>query len=167
VRREIVAARLPQAEWPMRRLGVVAVDADSGEHRLFHRDSGVGLADAVTASCAVPGTWPVVAIGERRYMDGGIRSMTNADLAAGAPHVVVVAPLGYSEGNPVSGHLRAEVALLQAAGAQVDVIVPDAPSLEALGDNVLDPARCAPSAQAGLAQGLALAPGLAARWNAD
>ena len=160
VRREIVAARLPQSQWPTRWLGVVAVDADSGEHQLFHRNSGVDFIDAITASCAVPGTWPVVPIGERRYMDGGIRSMTNADLAIGAQQVVVLSPFGYSEGNPVSGHLHTEVALLEAAGARVDVITPDAPSLEAMGDNVLDPARRAPSAQAGLEQGLALAANL-------
>lgn len=157
VRREIVAARLPRTRWPARWLGVVAVDADNGEHQLFHRNSGVDFIDAIAASCAVPGNWPAVAIGAHRYMDGGIRSMTNADLAIGAPHVVVLAPLGYSEGNPVSGHLRAEVALLEAAGARVDVIVPGAPSIAAMGDNVLDPARRAPSAQAGLEQGLALA----------
>jgi NTE family protein len=91
--------------------------------------------------------------------------MTNADLALGASHAVVLSPLGYSEGNPVSGHLRAEVAHLRAAGCRVSVIVPDPASLEALGDNVLDPARCGPSARAGLALGLALGPALARAWN--
>lgn len=165
-RRAIVAARLPQAAWPTHWLGVVAVDADDGEYQLFHRGSGVDFTDAVAASCAVPGAWPVVTIAGRRYMDGGIRSLTNADLAQGARHVVVLAPLGYSDGNPVSGHLRAETALLEATGTRVHVIVPDAASLDALGDNVLDPARRAPSARAGLAQGLAHAAALATAWNA-
>lgn len=165
-RRDIIASRLAQSQWPERWLGIVAVDVDSGEHRMFDRTSGVDLIDAVTASCAVPGTWPVVAIGAHRYMDGGIRSMTNADLAAGAQHVVILAPLGYSKDNPVSGHLLAEIALLERTGALVDVIVPDAPSIEAMGDNVLDPARRVPSARAGLEQGLACAPALAAAWNA-
>lgn len=166
VRRAIVAARLPGPAWPQRWLGVVAVDANSGEHALFDRDSGVDVIDAVTASCAVPGTWPVTEIAGRQFMDGGIRSMTNADLAMGAAQVVVLAPLGYSEDNPVSGHLRAEAAQLRAAGCQVDVIVPDGPSLRALGDNVLDPARRIPSAEAGVAQGLALAAALARGWRA-
>jgi NTE family protein len=166
VRREIVAARLPQSTWPERWLGVVAVDAEDGEHQLFHRGNGVDFVDAITASCAVPGAWPVVSLDGRKFMDGGIRSMTNADLAQGARHVVVLAPLGYSENNPVSGHLRAEVAQLESTGARVDVIVPDAASLQALGDNVLDPARRAPSARAGLAQGLAHAAALASAWNA-
>lgn len=165
-RRAIIAARLPQTQWPDRSLGIVAVDAVSAEHRVFDNGSGVDFIDAIAASCAVPGTWPAVTIGAHRYMDGGIRSMTNADLATGAQHVIVLAPLGYSESNPVSGHLRAEVALLEAAGARVDVIVPDANSTEALGDNVLDPSRRVPSARGGFEQGQALAPALAAAWNA-
>jgi NTE family protein len=49
-------------------------------------------------------------------MDGGIRSLTNADLAWPADTVLVIAPLGYGDGNPVSGHLRAEVAYLRERG---------------------------------------------------
>lgn len=165
-RRAIVAARLPGDAWPQRWLGVVAVDAHSAAHELFDRDSSVDIVDAVTASCAVPGIWPTVAIAGRKFMDGGIRSMTNADLARGANYVVVLAPLGYSESNPVSGHLRAEAALLQATGCRVEVIVPDGAALQALGDNVLDPSRRIPSAEAGLAQGTALAAVLADRWDA-
>lgn len=166
VRRAIIAARLPTTDWPARWLGVTAVNAETGEHRLFDRDSGVELTDAVAASCAVPGAWPVVRIGGRPYMDGGIRSMTNADLAGGAAYVLVIAPLGFSEANPVSGHLRAEVRRLEAAGSRVDVIVPDGASLDALGDNVLDPARRRPSAGAGLQQAQAQAAALVAAWNA-
>lgn len=165
VRRAIIAARLPAPHWPARWLGVAAVDAETGEHRLFDRDSGVELVDAVAASCAVPGAWPVVRIDGRPWMDGGIRSMTNADLAQGAAHVLVIAPLGYSEGNPVSGHLHAEVRNLQASGSRVDVIVPDAASLDALGDNVLDPARRRPSAAAGLQQASDEAAAIVAAWN--
>lgn len=165
VRRAIIASRLPGKAWPTRWLAVTAVDAETGEYRLFERDSGVELTDAVAASCAVPGVWPVVRIDGRSYMDGGIRSMTNADLATGAAQVLVIAPLGFSEGNPVSGHLRAEVRLLQAGGGRIDVIVPDRNSLEALGDNVLDPARRTPCARAGLQQAAAVGAALGAAWN--
>ena len=156
-RRAILAARLGRDTWPDRDLAVVAVDVETGEGLVFDAASGVDFVDAVCASCAVPGVWPAVRIGERHCMDGGIRSITNADLAAGASDVWVLAPLGYSEGNPVSGHLRAEVAALQTAGARVHVIVPDAASIAAMGSNVLDPANGAPSARAGLAQGGRLA----------
>ena len=47
-------------------MAVVAVDAHSGEPRVFDRASGVDLIDAVAASCAVPGIWPPVTIGGRR-----------------------------------------------------------------------------------------------------
>jgi NTE family protein len=163
-RRAIVAARLPGLRWPARALKLVAVDAESGEGRVFDATSGADFVDAVAASCAVPGAWPVVHIGGRSYMDGGIRSMTNADLAAGAARVLVLAPLGYSEGNPVSGHLHAEVDTLRSAGVEVIVVTPDASSLDAMGDNVLDPTRRPPSAQAGLLQGLALATDIRCLW---
>ncbi|GJG98638.1 patatin-like phospholipase family protein [Cupriavidus pauculus] len=164
-RREIIAARLPRAAWPDRALRVVAVDTQTGEHAVFHQHSGVELVDAVAASCAVPGSWPAVPLNGRTYMDGGIRSLTNADLAPPAKSVIVIAPLGYADGNPVSGHLRAEISTLESRGARVVVIVPDAESLEAMTDNVLDPSRCVPSANAGLAQGLRIAGTVAPVWN--
>ena len=164
-RRAIVAARLPQSDWPARALRVVAVDTATGDHAVFDRGSGVDFIDAIAASCAVPGTWPAVPINGRAWMDGGIRSLSNADLAAPAHCVLVIAPLGYAEGNPVSGHLRAEVRALEEGGARVAVIVPDARSIDAMTDNVLDPARCAPSAEAGIAQALRIAPEIVSFWN--
>src|ERR1039458_6901587 len=59
------AARWP--DWPSRRMLLVAVDAETGQTRVFDRQSGVELIDAVAASCAVPGVWPPVSIGGRRY----------------------------------------------------------------------------------------------------
>ena len=167
VRRGIVAARLQQAAWPPRVLRVVAVDTATGEHTAFDRDSGVDFIDAVAASCAVPGAWPAVPVDGRAWMDGGIRSLSNADLALPAQRVLVIAPLGYADGNPVSGHLRAELRMLEDAGARVAVIVPDDASVAAMTDNVLDPARRTPSAEAGVAQGLRIGPGIASFWNED
>jgi NTE family protein len=156
-RRQIIASRLPSGAWPSRRLKVVSVDVVTGMPRVFDAGSGVELVDAIAASCAVPGAWPAVPIGDATYMDGGIHSMTNVWVAAGAARVVVLAPLGFSDGNPVSGHLRAEVRQLRESGSVVDVIVPDAASQDAIGDNVLDPERRAPSASAGLRQASRLA----------
>lgn len=165
VRREIIASRLPRHVWPERMLRVVAVDVETAEHVVFDKHSGVDFVDAIAASCAVPGSWPTVPINGRMYMDGGIRSLTNADLAPTARCVIVIAPLGYADGNPVSGHLRAEVATLRASGTQVEVIVPDAASTSAMTDNVLDPSRCVPSAEAGLGQGARMAEQIAQVWN--
>ena len=42
------------------------------------------VADAVAASCAIPGFYRPVRIGRRRYVDGGVCSVSNLDLVAGA-----------------------------------------------------------------------------------
>src|ERR1700692_2407936 len=93
-RRAIVAARLPHREWPERPMIVVAVNAHTGELAAFDRESGVELVDAVTASTALPGLVPTVTINGARYIDGGVRSPDNADLASGYANVVVLSPLG-------------------------------------------------------------------------
>ncbi|MET7752010.1 patatin-like phospholipase family protein [Micromonospora sp. NPDC005367] len=162
-RRAVIAARLPQREWPRRRLLVTAVDAHSGEFVVFDADSGVSLVDAVGASCAVPGVWPPVTIGDRRYVDGGMRSPVNADLAAGARRVVVLAPTTAAFG-PMP-RLAAQVAALRAQGARVVVVSPDAAARAAIGRNVLDPARRAGAARAGRAQANVVAGEVAAVWG--
>ena len=91
-RRRVIEARLAVKTWGERRLRVTAVDAETGELRIFDRNSGVGLVEAVMASCAVPGIWPVVEIDGHKYMDGGARSGSNADLAAGSDPVLVITP---------------------------------------------------------------------------
>jgi predicted acylesterase/phospholipase RssA len=92
-RRAVIERRLPSRDWPhQRRLLITAVDAETGEAVVFTRDSGVSLVDAVAASCAVPVVWPPVTIDGHRYIDGGVRSVANADLAAGCERVVVIAP---------------------------------------------------------------------------
>ncbi|MGH9095989.1 MAG: patatin-like phospholipase family protein, partial [Acidimicrobiales bacterium] len=83
VRRAVIASRLPSPVWPAHPVLVTAIDAHSGALTRFDASSGVSLIDAVAASCAVPGVWPPVSIGGRRYIDGGVRSVTNADLASG------------------------------------------------------------------------------------
>jgi NTE family protein len=148
-RREVIAARLPVQTWPDRRLLITAVDVDSGERVAFDRAAGVDLVDAVAASCAVPGVWPPVPIDGRLYIDGGVCSLANADLAAGADRVVILAPLVRGVG-PITGVAAQAVELRR--HAQVVVVQPDGAALKAIGRNVLDPARRAPAARAGLAQ---------------
>jgi NTE family protein len=96
-RRANIAARLPSHTWPKPRLLIVAVDTATGEEYIMDRESGVSLVDAVAASCAVPGIRPPVTIAGRRYMDGGMRSTTNADLAKGYDRVLILNPLGANE----------------------------------------------------------------------
>jgi NTE family protein len=154
-RRAAVRSRLPSPEWPSRRMLLVAVDAQTGQTHVFDRQSGVDLIDAVAASCAVPGIWPPVTIGDRRYIDGGARSNDSADLAAGAARIVVLSPLGYDSPFPSRMPLRDVVGRLAAEGSAVTVITPDEASVTAIGVNPLDPATRIPTATAGRAQGRA------------
>jgi NTE family protein len=164
-RRRVIEGRLPTGEWPAANLRVTAVDAESGEFTVFDAASGVGLVDAVGASCAVPGVWPAVTIGGRRYVDGGMRSAANADLADGYRAVVIIAPIAQGFGHMASP--VAQAAALTRAGASVVLIKPDAAAVEAIGKNLLDPARRAASARAGRAQAAAVLDQIAAIWQAE
>lgn len=153
-RRAVIETRLPSHDWPTdRTLKLIAVDAETGDPRVFDNESGVRLVDAVAASCAVPGIWPPVTIENRRYVDGGVRSAVNADYAAGASRVLIIAPLGDVEISPHATTLAQFTAQLQAAGAEVAVVVPDEASLASIGTNALDPASRRPAAKAGRVQG--------------
>ena len=63
----------------------VACDYATGRRVPFGREDAprADLADAVAASCAIPGFYHPVRIGDRRYVDGGVRSASNLDLLAG------------------------------------------------------------------------------------
>jgi NTE family protein len=163
-RRAIIEQRLPTHAWPERRLIITAVDAESGEARNFDRDSGVTLVDAVAASCAVPLVWPPITIGERRYIDGGVRSVANADLAVGADRVVVLAPVTIALRR---SHAIANQLASLGAGVRSIVVSPDAEARRAIGPNSLDPSRRAASARAGRAQAAAVSAAVGAVWSAD
>jgi NTE family protein len=165
-RRAMVAARLPRLEWPDRPMIVVAVNAHTGELAAFDRDSGVELVDAVTAATALPGMVPTHSINGARYVNGGVRSADNADLASGYANVVVLTPFsersgplppGQFEGlrrSPEWGNdLASQVEALRKQGSRVEVITPDADSRAAMGTNQMDPATRIPAALAGFAQG--------------
>ena len=157
-RLDIIAARLPVHAWPDRDLRVTAVDTASGESVAFDRDRGVDLVHAVAASCAVPGVWPPVTIGDRRYMDGGMASIVHvprADAPAPADTVLVIAPLDPPAGGPFAS-VGAEVGARRAAhpAGSITMITADGESLQAFGANVLDAASMPGSARAGREQGL-------------
>ena len=162
-RRAIIAARSPIQEWPEKRLLITAVDADTGDPMVFDRSSGVDLLDAVAASCAVPMVWPPVTIAGRRYIDGGVRSLANADLASGADEVVVVAPIDAAFRK--RGRISYQLERL-GPGVRSIVITPDEGSRRAIGKQVLDPSRRAVSAAAGREQGRREAARVAAVWSA-
>ncbi len=143
---------------------VVAVNAHTGELAAFDRDSGVELVDAVTASTALPGAGPTYSINGTRYINGGVRSAENADLASGYANVVVLSPFGGRSGPLPEGQfeglrrfpgadLASQVEALREQGSHVEVITPDADSEAAMGTNQMDPATRAPAARAGFTQG--------------
>ena len=151
----VIESRLPSREWPVTPTKLTAVDCVSGELVVFDASSGVSLVEAVASSSAVPGIWPPVTIGGRRYMDGGVRSSDNADLAAGFARITVISPLGLESPLPTPLPLRDVLASLKDGGATVTLLSPDAASVAAIGTNALDPATRLPAATAGRAQGRA------------
>lgn len=158
----VIESRMPVREWPDRRLLITAVDVASGEFRVFDKDSGVPLVHAIAASCAVPGVWPPVTIDGRRYMDGGVRSAANVDLAAGYDRVVVIAPIVRGFG-PMPG-VETQLEPLRAL-SKVCLVTPTKAALAAFGRNLLDPAKRATAARAGLAQAGAVADQVQEAWS--
>ena len=149
---------------------VAAVNAHTGELVAFDRDSGVDLVDAVMAGTALPGVVPTHNINGTRYINGGVRSGENADLASGFANIVVLSPFGgRNQAPPERGadpagqfegirrfpgaELESEVEALRRQGSHVVVITPDPDSRAAMGTNQMDPATRIPAARAGFAQG--------------
>ncbi|HVP05679.1 MAG TPA: patatin-like phospholipase family protein [Dehalococcoidia bacterium] len=159
---------LVDPDWPERDLLLTTVDAVTGVFRAWSRNDGIDIRRAVASSCAVPGMFPCVEFGGRRYQDGGVRSGTSADLARDYDAVLIVAPIG-SRGDsidPLLGRLtRAEAEALAAAGVDVELVFPDAQSLEAMGFNRMDGTRRPVTIEAGITQGRELAVRLEAAWS--
>jgi NTE family protein len=161
-------AGLPADYWPQRGYACTAVDAETGAFQLWTGDSGVGVTKAVASSCSVPGVYPPVTIGGRRYIDGGMRSGTNADVAAGHDLVLIVVVRAGEAAGPagarIAARLTEEEQILRDGGAEVVVVGPDEPSRQAFGANLMDFRRRGDAARAGLAQGAAEAERLRALW---
>jgi NTE family protein len=139
---------------------ISAVDYDTGQRVLFGRDGAppAALPEAVVASCSIPGWYEPAVIGGRRYVDGGVRSMTSLDALGSidVEEVYVLAPLASTEtDHPLQPHLRMERGLRQvlthvvirqakalaARGKQVTVLTPGPRDLAAMGINPMDPRR--------------------------
>jgi NTE family protein len=162
-------AGLAEDYWPERGFACTAVDAETGGFQLWTAESGVGVVRAVASSCSVPGVYPPVTLNGRRYIDGGMRSATNADLATGHALVIVVAlRVGAAAGaaaERLAERLEQELSVLRDGGAEVALITPDEASQAAFGLNLMDFRRRPDAVRAGLAQGAALAEQVAARWS--
>lgn len=113
-------------DWPAGDLTVVARNVSDGERTLF--SGRVPLHLAVAASSAAPGRTGPVTVGGHQYIDGGIGSVLNSDLARGAGTVWLLAPAGLGSFTPeaVPSRMREEVAALRQLGTHVEVFTPAA-----------------------------------------
>jgi NTE family protein len=149
--------RFPQASWPSAAYECVSVDAADGSLRVWNESSKVPPAVAVASSCALPGFFAPVTIDGHRFMDGGVRSATNADLARGCKTAIVLAPtVGPSDALAKVSvkRLDQELEVLRASGCKVAPIVPDAASLSAFGRTLGNSSRAGLALEAGRNQGL-------------
>jgi NTE family protein len=160
---------LPDDVWPDHSYACTAVDTTNGEFVVWDRASGVSLARAVASSCAVPGVFPPITIKSRRYMDGGMRSMTNADLARGYQRVLILAMAAGPLGSPIAQRylmpLEREVEALRTDGVDVAVVTPNAECLDAFGPSLLDYRRSGLAADAGARQAVVEAERLREFWE--
>jgi NTE family protein len=161
-------------EWPSV-FRCTAVDTADGSFRLWDRQSGVDVQPAVASSCAVPGIFPPVSIQGRRWMDGGVRDLLNADAAAGHEVVVAVSctvlqvPPGFSlpGWEALLASTTAQLDALRDDGTKVEVVVPSAEMLEisGWGLNLMDFGRAGAAYEAGVRQGTELAGTLGGVWT--
>jgi NTE family protein len=144
--------------WPAAALWIVAVDLDVGPRVVFGRPGApaVTVGQAVEASCAVPGYFAPVSIDGRRYVDGGVHSTTNADLALRLEPLpdlaVVCAPMSAVTGAVprsqalsirqfVRRQLAGEVAALRGAGVETITFQPTPADLAVMAGNTMDPSK--------------------------
>ncbi|MCK9932177.1 patatin-like phospholipase family protein [Frankia sp. Mgl5] len=138
-------------DWPDRRLLITAVDVETGRPVVWDRGSGVPLASAVAASCAMPAAYPPVTIEGRRYMDGALGGGSNIHLADGADPVVVIEPGAPRPGPAVPAAVSPVAVAVRPAPAVVR-IAPDEAARNSFGPDLGDRSRWWPVYQAGLNQ---------------
>ena len=149
------------------RLNIVAVDRGSGRRVVFGADGApeASVGAAVAASCAIPGFFAPVEIGGREYVDGGVWSPTNLDLArAGRGDrvlcLVPTAAMGTAPALAMRGLAAGwrfatgvEAAAARRRGAHVEIVGPDAGASRAMGSDFMNPRRRASVLAEGFRQG--------------
>ena len=138
----------------------MAADYSSGRRVAFGRDDAptARVAEAVAASCAIPGFYHPVKIAGRRYVDGGICSTSNLDLLCGADLDLVVCLNPMSSVAPVAGgspadrfarlmraaagrRLGHEARKLRAEGTDVVILQPGREDCALMGLNLMSGSR--------------------------
>jgi NTE family protein len=158
--REQIRRVVPEGWSPHPNLWIVTCDFASGERVVFGREGSprADLADAVAASCAIPGFYHPVTIGGRRYVDGGVHSASNLDLLEDAELDVAICLNPTSTLHPVrainprewpnlvfrrgSGQrLGNEAKRVRAAGTECVLIQPTGDDLAVMGPNLMSTSR--------------------------
>jgi NTE family protein len=184
--RRALLARVPRGQLSLERLGreversgarwdgrlkICAVELESGCRVIFDGtgEPPVSVAEAVKASCAIPGVFRPLTVEGRTYLDGGAWSPTNMDAAevdresrvlclnpTGSLRPTRQAPLG-ALGFVSQTAAAFEATVLRRRGARVEVVSPDRAASLAIAANLMDPGPRAAVVAAGLAQGRRLA----------
>jgi NTE family protein len=158
---EAAIARMVPTGWaPHPACWVVACDYRTGDRAVFGRPGAPlpPLTKGVAASCAIPGFFSPVDIAGRWYVDGGLRSMSNADLLADQrlDLVIVLNPMSgrtparrWAPIDRLTAAMRAwsafqvdvELARLIQRGARTLLIEPTPDDLDAMGTRVMEARR--------------------------
>ena len=161
-------ATVPEGPWSPR-LRMASVNTTTGLAHLWSAQDGISLAVGASCSTALPGVAPAVAVADSFWVDGGVRSGTNADLlvdtdddakapfTGGPGSVLIVAPVP-------SGDLAREEAILVERGHRVRVI--NAVPFYKTPTDLLDPGFIDIAATAGANQAADLAADLRTWWGA-
>ena len=152
-----LVGRLFPSGWPEVPMWLNAVRLRDGRRVTFGKDADAGgdVGGAVAASCAIPGYYAPVPVAGEEYVDGGVHSPTNADLATDGPGLVLVSsPMSVGRGAlrprpellgrlPHRAALQREVAGLRRQGRTVVTFQPGAEDLAVMGGgaNALDAGR--------------------------
>jgi NTE family protein len=152
------------------RLRVIAVDRRSGRRAVFGRPGApsASVGQAVEASCTVPWLFAPVRIGDREYVDGGVWSPTNLDVAPAGreTYVLCLNPTASITGsqtvltairNVARSAVSVEALVLRRRGAAVQTVAPNLESAAAMGTNFMDREPRIRVMAAGYRQGLQLA----------
>jgi NTE family protein len=158
--RNVVRTFVP-GDWPAAtRFRAVAADYATGRRVAFGADGAppATVAEAVAASCAIPGFYHPVTIAGRRYVDGGICSVSNLDLLCGEdldlaiclnPMSSLAQATGGSPADRMAAIMRAaagrrlgqEARKLRAGGTRVLILQPSEQDVSLMGFNLMSGAR--------------------------
>ncbi len=149
-----VAGLFPR-DWPATPLWLCAVRQADGRRFVFGKhEPRPSLPDAAAASCAIPGFFRPVTIGDEAFVDGGAHSPTNADVLVGEELdlVIISSPMSMT-GQRLARSTRsvvrqwsralvdAESLRLRRRGVAVIAFHPTAEDVEVMGPDAMDATR--------------------------